>query len=297
MTPVGLQERRTRIAWSIAAGVGLLAGAQTLWLHLSTDPLADVQAYYDAGARLNAGLPLYPAGADPNAPDFYRYPPLLAIAFRPLAALPFPAAAAIWEVAVIATFVATVWWLGIRRGEMLITASLLASPIAWSLAVGQAQVPLTFLTAIGTPWAIALATQVKIFPALIVLWWLGRRQWHSIRRFLAWSMGLLLLQMLLAPQATLDFVSTLTLGQVGDVRNLSPYALSPVLWALLLLAGCLIAFRLAPTRWGWVAAVALSVLATPRLLSYMFMTLIAAVRDPTSRPESSDRGRSRSDST
>ena len=46
--------------------------------------------------RLNAGQPLYaqPAGVDEAA--FYRYPPLLAIVFRPLALLPFEAAAAVW---------------------------------------------------------------------------------------------------------------------------------------------------------------------------------------------------------
>ena len=36
-------------------------------LHLTSDPLADVRAYDDAGSRLNADLPLYPADADPNA--------------------------------------------------------------------------------------------------------------------------------------------------------------------------------------------------------------------------------------
>ena len=72
-----------------AAVLGLALGIQTLVLHLSTDPLADVHAYYDAGARLNAGLPLYDQPATTNDNEFYRYPPLLAIVFRPLAMLPF----------------------------------------------------------------------------------------------------------------------------------------------------------------------------------------------------------------
>ncbi len=37
---------------------------------------------------------------------------------------------------------------------------------------------------------------------------------------------------------------------------------------------------LGPTRWGWPAAVALATLAPPRLLLYMLMSLIAAVREP-----------------
>ena len=42
----------------IAASVlGLLIGLDTLVLHLRLDPLADVRAYYDAGARPKARLP------------------------------------------------------------------------------------------------------------------------------------------------------------------------------------------------------------------------------------------------
>ncbi|HEY3188691.1 MAG TPA: hypothetical protein VGJ70_14515, partial [Solirubrobacteraceae bacterium] len=64
------------------------------------------------------------------------------------------------------------------------------------------------------------------------------------------------------------------------VNNLSIYAVSPLLWALLVGAGALLALRLAPTRYGWAAAVALAVLATPRLLAYQLSTLLAALRRP-----------------
>lgn len=279
------RERQVRLAWFVAAAVGALAGISTLWLHLTTDPLADVRAYYDAGTRLNEGLPLYPPDADPNAAEFYRYPPLLAIAFRPLALLPYPAAAAIWEALVIASLVGTLWWIGLRRREVWLAVGVLGLPIAWSVAVGQAQVPLTFLTALGSPWAIALAANLKLFPALVALWWIGRREWRALGLFAAWVAGLVLVQLVLEPQAMVDFLGTLTLQQVGEVRNLSPYALSPVLWAVLVGAGVLLTLRLAPGRWGWAAAVALSVLATPRLLSYMLMTFLAAMRVPKAPPD------------
>ena len=69
---------------------GRLAGAYVLWLHLVTDPIADVRAYYDAATRLNHGQDLYIAYGDPSHPTFYFYPPLLAILMRPFAAaLPF----------------------------------------------------------------------------------------------------------------------------------------------------------------------------------------------------------------
>jgi hypothetical protein len=262
------------------AVVGAVAGVYMFWFHLTTDPLADVQAYYGAAARLNAGLPLYPAGADTNVAEFYRYPPLLAILFRPLALLPFEAAAAIWEVLVIASLVATVWWIGLRRRETWLALGMLAFPIAWCVTIGQAQVPLTLLTAIGAPWSIALAAHIKLFPALVALWWIGRRDWRRLGVFAAWTAGLGLVQLVLAPQATLDFLASLTLEQVGAVRNISPYAVSPLLWGALVLAGVGVVLRLAPTRWGWAAAVILSVVATPRLLTYMFMTFLGTLRAP-----------------
>jgi hypothetical protein len=262
------------------AAVGAVAGIYMFWFHVTTDPLNDVQAYYWAGARLNAGLPLYPPDQSVATPLGYPYPPLLAILFRPLALLPFEAAAAIWEILVIASFVATAWWIGLRRPATWLALGMLAFPIAWCLTIGQAQVPLTLLTAIGAPWSIALAANIKLFPALIALWWIGRREWRNLGIFAATLAGLALLQLVLAPQATLDYLTAISLKQVGAVRNISPYAVSPLLWGALLLAGVGVVLRLAPTRWGWAAAVILSVVATPRLLTYMFMTFLGALRAP-----------------
>ena len=151
-------------------------------------------------------------------------------------------------------------------GDLAGRSGMLGLPIAWCVAIGQAQVPLTFLTALGAPWSIALAANIKLFPALVALWWIGRREWRCLGVFLAWMAGIVLLQVVLAPQAMPTSWTPLTLKQVGEVRNLSPYAFSPLLWAVLVVGGVAAHARLAPTRWGWAAAVALSVLATPRLL-------------------------------
>jgi hypothetical protein len=84
----------------------------------------------------------------------------------------------------------------------------------------------------------------------------------------------------LEPRGTLAYGSVFNLGQVGAMQNLSPYAVSPLLWAGLVASGTVAALVLARTRYGWPAAVALSVLATPRLLSYQLMTLVAALVEP-----------------
>ena len=187
-----LNERTRRVHWVFIAGssVGLVIGLSTLVLHLRLDPLSDVHAYYDAGARLNAGQPLYVQSATTDDAAFYRYPPLLAIAFRPLALLPFDTAALIWEAFLIVLFVGTLVRLGLRNEWTWIVTGWLAAPIAWSLAIGQAQVAVTFLVALGAPWAVALAGNLKILPVIVALFWIGRRDWRAVGLFAAWMVGL-----------------------------------------------------------------------------------------------------------
>jgi Glycosyltransferase family 87 len=265
-----------------AAVVLGLVGVFVLVFHLLTDPLADVHAYYNAGARLNAGLPLYSGQGDVDSADFYRYPPLLAILFRPLALLPFAAAALIWQVIVVVSLVLTLRILGFRNRSTWIAFGILAGPIAWAVAIGQAQVVVTLLLTLGSPAAVALSAQLKLLPALVAIYWLGRRDWPALARFAGWSVLLILFQLAVEPAGTLAFPGITNLAQVGDVNNLSPYAASPALWLILAVIGAVLVLRLAPSRFGWAAAVAFSIFVNPRLLEYMLMTLLAAMRDPES---------------
>lgn len=274
------QSRNVQLVLAASAVLGALIGLQTLILHLTLDPLADVRAYYDAGARLNAGLPLYdqPAGTDDAA--FYRYPPLLAVFFRPLALLPFEIAALIWEALLLVLFAATVYRSGLRNRWTWLVMGWLAAPIAWSLAIGQAQVAVTFLVILGTPFGIALAANLKLLPLLVAVYWVGRRDLRALGKLGLWLVGLAALSLILEPAGTIAFIGFPDLGQVGNVENRSLYALSPLLWLafVAMLAG--LAFRFAPTRAGWALAVTLSVLASPRLLMYQLSTLQATVRGP-----------------
>lgn len=267
------------------AVIGALAGIFSLWSHLSSDPLSDFQAYYQAGARLNAGQPLYPPAADPayqpygiDSPVYYRYPPLLAIAMRPLALLPYETAAGIWVVSLIGVAALTLYRLGITRPGVWLAAGILGLPLAWAFSIGQAQVMVTLLLVIGAPWSVALAAQLKLLPALAAVYWLGRREWRSLGRFVGYSFGLLAIQFLLMPAETLGFPRIVWFDQLGAVVNISPYVISPALWAALVIAGAIAALLLARGRWGWAAAVSLAVLASPRLLSYMLSSLLAALR-------------------
>ena len=280
---------RTRLALRsiliVAAVLGLLIGLGALRLHLVTDPLADVHAYYDAGARLNAGEPLYEQQATTNDAAFYRYPPLLAILFRPLALLPFAAAAAIWMGVLLVATGLTFWRLLRDRPALpvFLALGILAMPILWTLAIGQAQALVTALLTFATPFGVAFAGHLKLTPLLAGVYWVARRDRRAVIRLVGWTIAIGVFQLVLEPEATIAFFRFTSLSQVGDVINLSPWAVSPWLWLATVAVLFVVAWRLGPTKWGWAAAVVLSVGATPRLLAYQLSTLLAALATPDRR--------------
>src|SRR5262249_4217398 len=160
------------------------------------------------------------------------YPPLLAILFRPFALLPYYAFALTWEIVVVGTFLMTIRQLG-AGFRTYVAIGILGIPIGWAIGVGQAHVPMTLLLAIGQPCA--LAADIKIFPALLALWCIGRRDYQSFIAFLGYSLLFGLFQLVLEPTGTLAFLNGgVGLGQLGEgtVRNLSPYVwASPIAWS------------------------------------------------------------------
>jgi hypothetical protein len=245
--------------------------------HLANDPLHDFHVYYDAAARLNAGLPLYPPGAR-------IYPPLFSILCRPLALLPFEIAAVIWEGLVVAALGLTLWRTGIRRPATWWAVAALSIGIGWTLAIGQAEAIIVLLLTFGNPFTVALAGNIKLYPLAAGIYWLARRDWRALGRLAGWTAGLVLLQLVLDPADTLAFPGTLGPGQVvGEVAssgNISPFVISPLLWIVCVAIELAIAFRLGRTRWGWAAAVGLTVFVSPRVFSYNLITLLACLGGP-----------------
>jgi hypothetical protein len=265
------------------AVIGAAAGVAVAWMHVAGDPLADAHAYYEAATRLNAGQPLYPANLDPNENHIYLYPPLLAQLLRPLALLSYEWFALIWELVVIAAFVGLLQHLGVRKRSTWLAIGLLGVPIGWALTIAQAQIPMTLLMALGQPWSIALAANLKLFPALIALYWLGRRDWESLMAFLVWSALIVAAQFVVDPSNTVAFVKAVGFDQTGEpgvLRNFSIYTISPVAWFAFLFVASIAILTAARTRWGWAIAVGLTTVAPPRLLTYMLTGWLAGVRRP-----------------
>lgn len=266
----------------IAAGLGLALGAQTLALHATEDPLNDLRVYYDAGMRLNQGLPLY----DPSATDsigLYLNPPLLAILFRPLALLPFPVVALVWEVGLLAAIALTIRRAGFRL-EVVLAACWLALPIMWAVTIGQVEPIITLLLALGSPVALSLAANIKVFPILAAIYWVAHRDVKALVRLAIGCIALIGFQFVIEPEATLAWFQLTWLRPAFAVRSISPFVISPVLWLALVVVLVVAALRYGRTRYGWALAVVLAVLAYPRLLSYQLMTLLAAFAGPERGP-------------
>jgi alpha-1,2-mannosyltransferase len=276
----------------VGAGLGLALGLQTLVFHATTDPLIDLRVYYDAGMRLNQGQPLYDPAATAST-GLYLNPPLLAILFRPLALLPFPVVAVLWQCLLLGAIALTIWRAGLRI-EVALAACWLGLPIMWAVAIGQVEPIITLLIALGSPLTLALAANIKVFPILVAVYWIARRDTKALMRLAIGGIVLIGFQFVVEPAATLAWFQLTWLRPAFAVRSISPFAISPVLWLALVLVLVIVAFRFGRTRHGWALAVTLAVLAYPRLLAYQLMTLLAGVSGP--EPTSTVRDRNTSTS-
>ena len=192
----------------------------------------------------------------------------------------------IWQAIVVGAFVLALRRAGIRKG-VLLAVGCLALPILWALSIGQAEPIITLLLATATPASIALAGHLKLVPWLAAVYWIGRRDVRSLVRFMAWVLAIGIVQLVLEPAGTLAYLRFTWLRPAFEVRNISPYAIHPLLWVAMVAGLAFLALRYARTRRGWALAVALAVLAYPRLLTYQLMSLLAAFGGP---PQNRDRG-------
>ena len=142
---------------------------------------------------------------------------------------------------------------------------------------------------IGQPWSVALAANVKIFPALVALWWLGRRDYQAFVAFLLWIVpsGASRSSCLSRAGPSSSWVAGRP-AQLGAVRNISPLAFGlPVLWVAFRGPGGLLTIRVAKTRWAGRLRSRLG-RCFRRVCSCSMLTgLLAALREPI-QPDAPD---------
>jgi hypothetical protein len=226
----------------------------------------DAQVFFRAAWAMWTGSPLYQVTDDHGW--HYLYPPVLAVLMAPFAnappgspalpgALPYPAALALWYLIGVVALVAAVhgmaralerhalpetlrpgfwqqWWL-LRLGPVL----------AFLLYVGQGLgrgqlTPILLLCMVGflvlyvdrrpvaAGFALAFGIALKLFPAILVLIPLLRRDWRALWWIAAWSALLFfaLPALLVGPTATIELYRVLFVERVLPV--LDPSASSPI---------------------------------------------------------------------
>jgi hypothetical protein len=235
----------------------------------------------DLGTYQRAGEALWTIGDPWSAPtdvpeDYrYRYPPLLAMVIPVLGWPP------LWFALIAAaTVVPMVVGYRVAGPAGLLPSALLVGAWGQQLLNGNAQAFVVALLAIvpfsGRPGAagLALATMLKLHPALAIVWYLGRREWANLAWFAAAMAVLLLVQLPWLP-AMLEFYLTEP-AATETIPGMSLRAVGVVPWIVGTAAFGAMAMVLASTRYGWLLATVLQLVALPRVLLVNLALLLAA---------------------
>lgn len=244
-------------------------GISQLILTIGDWHLRDMGAYWEAGLRLREGGPLYPALADTEASEVYRYAPWFAWAWVPLTLLPRELVNVLWSGLLLVASAAALIPLARLRAWLLV--ALFAPILVGISAIGNVQPLIVAALVLGVerrsgPLWIAAAASLKAVPILFVVTYLGRREW------LRAGLALLLTVALVAPMLLYDLGDYPT--GAGDAAVLLAW---PPLYALVVGAGILLSLRLASSRFVWLAPSTTVILALPRFFVYDVTFLMAAL--------------------
>jgi hypothetical protein len=262
-----------RLSWILAAAViGGMGIAFVYWA--ATDwTLEDANAYWQAALRLREGRELYPVIGDVESSDIYRYAPWFAWLMVPITYLPPSVAGIAWSLVLLGASATAIWPL-LRERRHLHAAFFGPILIAIS-ASGNVHALLVAALVHGVerrsgPLWIAIAASLKAVPVLLVLVYVGRRQW---------TMALLTLGLaaaLVAPMLLYDLSNyPFGPGTGGPVIRWPPAYLAA------LAAGIAVTLTLARTRYGWLASATTAALALPRFFTYdVTLLLVGTVRRP-----------------
>jgi hypothetical protein len=136
---------------------------------------------------------------------------------------------------------------------------------------------------------LALATMLKLHPALAVVWYAGRGEW----RLLAWYVGamfvLTLVQLPWLPQMIDFYLSDPTATETIPGMSLRALGVAP--WIIGTTVVGIAAIWFARTRYGWLLATLLQLIALPRVLLVNLALLLAAPLPPRTAADSPERPR------
>lgn len=227
-------------------GIVLVAAiaAASVGAAVATWNLVDFHVYLEAAGRLRDGGPLFDPGATTDDLT-YRYASWFAYLLVPLTFLPVQVVAAAWTVLCVVSLVAIAGpYVASRNGEAAAFGLLCLTVLVWEAGsgnVGVMFVALVMHTARGRagPLAIGAFASLKFFPILYALAYVRQREWAKA------VLAVVVAAVLAAPTLLED----LSAYPFGAGSTISLFGISPILWAVVLLAA--IAMTLRSDRWTW----------------------------------------------
>jgi hypothetical protein len=275
--------------WAVLVAFYLFLGLLGAWyLSDTTQAGADLATYQRAGEALWTTGDPYAASASVPEDYRYRYPPLLAMVIPVLGWPP------LWyTIIAIATVVPMVVGYRVSGPAGLLPVALLIGAWGQQLINGNVQavvvallaiVPLTRgVGAIG----LAVATMLKIHPVLAIVWYAGRKEWRLLGWYAAAMAVLTLIQLPWLPEMV-DFYLNDPLA-TETIPGMSLRALGVWPWIIGTAAVGVAAFWFARTRYGWLLATLLQLVALPRVLLVNLALLLAAPLPPRAAEGSAER--------
>lgn len=236
---------------------------------------SDMDAYWEAALRLRNGDALYRPGNATDS-DLFRYAPWFAVAWIPLTYLPKDAVLIAWMSLCLGAAIASVAPLA-REGLAGWAALIFLLPIQLDgAAFGNVQPLLVLMLLWGVPrrsgpiW-IALGASLKGTPLVLAVVYAGRGEWKRA------ALTVAITATLVAPMLLFDLSGYST--EVGS-GQLSLTQWSPLTWASVTLAAVAVTFRLAKTRYAWLAGSVAMFLALPRSFLYQVgFVIVGLARD------------------
>lgn len=262
--------------WLILVGFYLVLGLLGAWYLMDTTQVgADLATYQRAGEALwRSGDPYANAAAVPE--DYrYRYPPLLAMLIPVLGWPP------LWYALILAATVVPMVVAYRASGPAgLLPVALLVGAWGQQLLNGNVQAIVVAILAL-VPFTgavggigLALATMLKLHPALAIVWYVGRRDWKPLLWYAA-AMGVLtLIQLPWLPEMIGFYLNDPAATET--IPGMSLRALGAVPWIAGTIAFGIAALWYARTRYGWLLATLFQLAALPRILLVNLALLLAA---------------------
>lgn len=266
-----------RILWAVMIGLyGLIGLVGILVLAPNTFVGADLAVFQQAGDDLLTHGNPYASNATAHYNFQYRYPPLLAMLIPVLGWPPLWYALLIGSTAAVFYF-----WYRDAGWFSLLPIVMLAGPWGQVLLNGNVQPILMLLLALVPRFAragavsLAAATMLKLHPALGTVWYIGRRDWRGLAWY-AGAIGALLLIQAPWMGLFLDYYQTDSDASITLYRGWGLRLAGDVAWIIGAAITGILAWRFAPTRYGWMLNIVFQLAALPRLLPTNLALLLSA---------------------